>query len=333
MNKQRIIKSLCSKVRDKDDIVQLFQLYLTGKCQLNCRYCNPGEIPDMDSKTALEIMDKFISSTSGTLRIQFFGGEPLLKYDIIKKVTDYIKTIDRDVELLIATNGVLLTEEKIKFFGENNFSVVFSFDGLQHVQDKNRPSFGASLYGVIEAGLERLVKSEVNFFVNMVVGPDNLDSLSENVHFLVRKGVKNIRLSYMMGAFWKMDDIKRYYALVEKLYNECASMKPAVRITACKDEPVLISSGLAVTADKKMYVGTTFPLSHCFPHLKEINYYGNLDEVNVAYMRKNKRKEVQKALEITSQDDSEFSLMANNIFMGINYEKLFENLENENVSN
>lgn len=334
--RNKIIEYLCSITENITEATNFLQLYLTNRCQFNCRYCKLGIArDDMRIGVIKKTIDFLLSSKLQQVRLQFFGGEPLLRFDLIEEATRYIKDRARQrrkrFELLIATNGILLTEDKLRFFEENNFIIVFSFDGIRETQNFNRPPFkkqsADKIYNLIEDNLINLAESKINFFVNVVVGPDNIHRLKENVDFLISRGVKNIRLSYMMGVFWKTDNIKRYFNIVTLIFNKCKHLIPSVEIRACTDEPVLVSSGIAVTNKKDMFVGTTFSLKYRFPDIERINHYGNIGQFSdINQVKRNRRDEVKRALEISSSNDREFRLLANNIFLGINYQRLFRKL-------
>ncbi|MBU1077725.1 MAG: hypothetical protein KKH98_10555, partial [Spirochaetes bacterium] len=271
---------------------------------------------------------------------QFFGGEPLLRWDLIKEGAEYFKKktarLKKNKSISLATNGLLLNVEKTGFLKKihKDFNVIFSFDGVLS-QNLNRSPFkkksaDASFDSILK-NLDNLIKAKLPFFVNMVVGPRNLDDVEKNIELLIAKGVTSIRLSYMMGVFWEKHMIKKFLDRVRKVYLNYKRQDLLVDIGHCHDEPVLISSGLTLMPDERLFVGTTYPLLNMFPHIKEFNCYGKLgDYTNFAQIRRNKRKEVQKSLTLLStKGEKEFSLLANNIYLGICYEKLFKELENE----
>jgi len=334
--KDKIIKNLSEKtdvIKDEDKRVDFIELYLTGRCQLNCRYCRPTALEDMEFETAKEAIDQLMESESDNVKIQFFGGEPLLRFEMIDKCVNYInylvKKKHKNMELCISTNGLLLEKKITEFLIKNNIEVIFSVDGMEKSQIANRPNHSIKKnkesHNKIISNLENISQTNLNFSINMVVGPDNLEHLEENVEFLFNKGAKRIRVSYMMGVYWEMSQIKDLFRKVSYLFKK-HNMKYTA-ITACKDEPVLISSGIAINYKGDIYVGTTYPLLHKFNSLKKINYYGNIYKNKLSDIKTNKKKQLIRALSSTSEDTDEFHLLANNIFLGINYQKMFQRLE------
>jgi len=124
-------------------------LFVVQKCNLKCTYCygNEGEYGEkgiMNVETARKAVDWLIyeSKEKKELGISFFGGEPLMNFSLIKKITQYAKIqgskFGKQFEFGITTNGVLLNDENISFMMQNNMIPVISFDGPKEIHDKNR---------------------------------------------------------------------------------------------------------------------------------------------------------------------------------------------------
>ena len=111
---------------------------LSEKCNLNCSYCGVDKWSKLsiDPYLYLEEFRKMREQyPDEKIKIDFFGGEPLLQMGLIKTILDGVKD-DKNLKLFMPTNGLLLDEEKIKFLIENDIEVSLSFDGLW--QDRNR---------------------------------------------------------------------------------------------------------------------------------------------------------------------------------------------------
>lgn len=109
-------------------------LTLTYRCNLNCPYCftkSSGYYnlnKDMEEETAYQSIDELLkNSESKYLAIKFFGGEPLLRFDLIQKITEYAKqqakARDKKFHFIIYTNGVLFEDNIINYFNQNNFII------------------------------------------------------------------------------------------------------------------------------------------------------------------------------------------------------------------
>ncbi|WP_294359426.1 radical SAM protein [uncultured Clostridium sp.] len=131
-------------------------LEVTSGCNLRCKYCIYSEhYPTykgyedkfMDFETSKKAIDlymqnyrkiKYINPTRKA-NIGFYGGEPLLNFELIKKIVSYCKeTYEENILYNITSNGLLFTEEIQKFLVENDFSIIISLDGNKENHDRNR---------------------------------------------------------------------------------------------------------------------------------------------------------------------------------------------------
>ena len=133
--------------------------------------------------------------------LNFYGGEPLLSFELIKKAVAFLKkNTDFGIRssYSITTNGTLLTKEIIHFLNENNFSVELSFDGL--AQDVSRKKGSAKKIDPIIK--ELLNCSAINLEINSVFSPDTVSYLSESIKFIMDLGVPDIRCSISTTQSW-----------------------------------------------------------------------------------------------------------------------------------
>ncbi len=110
-------------------------IYLTNDCNLSCPYCFvKKDKRRMSYKTGRAVVDFMLEQIkSGEIFINFFGGEPLLEFQLIKKIVKYgkeqAKIHHKKIRFGVTTNGTLFTPEIINFFKKNNIGVLFSFEG------------------------------------------------------------------------------------------------------------------------------------------------------------------------------------------------------------
>lgn len=144
-------------------------LQVTQNCNLRCKYCvYSGSYVNrhhnnkrMTLDTAKAAIDFFWShsSKSNNLSFGFYGGEPLLEFELIKKTVEYIKEkfIGKKYTFTITTNATLLEEEQIHFLAENDFQLVISLDGPAEIQNANRV-FADGERGTFDAVMKNLNK-------------------------------------------------------------------------------------------------------------------------------------------------------------------------------
>lgn len=139
----------------KSQVSQLI-LVIAKDCNLRCKYCILGEhynnncsrytSEKMNFKTAKKAIDYFIELNSkkmehgfiNTPTITFYGGEPLLNFELIEEVVDYCKSRKYSVNFGITTNGTLFTDKTISFLVDNNFSTTVSLDGNESETNRKR---------------------------------------------------------------------------------------------------------------------------------------------------------------------------------------------------
>lgn len=145
----------CEQVKEclDNDLEQMI-LEVTGKCNLRCDYCTYNEQygeqrdfndQDMSFETAKRAIDYFAEHTSDKAILGFYGGEPLLRYDLIKKCIEYSKEKfkGRQISYSFTTNCVLLTKEMAEYFaGVEELSIVCSIDGPKEVHNEHRKDIG-----------------------------------------------------------------------------------------------------------------------------------------------------------------------------------------------
>ncbi|MGN5996217.1 radical SAM protein [Enterococcus faecalis] len=150
--------------------LQLITLELTEKCNLRCSYCIYGEMnctfrgfgtKSMTFETAKNAIDYAKKHAGENFSLTFYGGEPLIEFDLIKKCVDYAKKqlSDRNLIFSITTNLVLMTEEVAEYIaGNENFYVVCSMDGPEDIHDEYRVfQNGKGSFRHVFNGLRRIV--------------------------------------------------------------------------------------------------------------------------------------------------------------------------------
>lgn len=136
--------------------MQTLTLQITQACNLRCKYCTYSgnfnnrfhSAKKMSLDTARKAIDFFIARSTDTekLNFGFYGGEPLLEFEFIKKVIEYIETSceGKEVSYNLTTNATLLNKNIIEFFEEHNVNLMVSIDGPKEIHDHNRVKIDCS---------------------------------------------------------------------------------------------------------------------------------------------------------------------------------------------
>lgn len=165
--------------------VNMITLELTERCNLRCKYCiyqdfNEGYRGygerDMTIETARHAIDLLVKHSADVepekkLIVTFYGGEPLLKFDLIKQCVEYAesKKVDHEWLFAITTNCTMLTDEKIQYFAEKGFTLTASIDGYKEIHDANRVYPNGD--GSFEIALKNLEKLAIEYKKRDVEGP------------------------------------------------------------------------------------------------------------------------------------------------------------------
>lgn len=152
----------------EEGLVKSLCLMVAHDCNLRCKYCFAGT-GDFGHDRGLmtnevgEAAVDYIISHSGSRKhceIDFFGGEPLMNMPVVKHVVSYVRKREKETgkvfKLTLTTNGILLSDDNIKYLNDNNISLVLSLDGRKSVHDNMRPNAGGQ--GSYDASLKNFKK-------------------------------------------------------------------------------------------------------------------------------------------------------------------------------
>jgi uncharacterized protein len=139
---------------------------VTLRCDYSCPYCQVSRQTedhaafDMSEETAMKAVEMVFKSPSPQIKIEFQGGEPLLNFDLIKKIVLKAKQLNyvehRDLEFVIATNLSLFDDQVADFCSEHDVFISTSLDGPEDLHNRNRPRPGKNGYALTKAGIKRV---------------------------------------------------------------------------------------------------------------------------------------------------------------------------------
>ena len=192
--------------KKRPTVVKALCLHIAHDCNLACKYCfaEEGEYHGrralMDYETGKQALD-FLIANSGlrrNLEVDFFGGEPLMNWDVVKQLVAYgreqEKIHDKHFRFTLTTNGVLLNDEVMEFANKEMDNVVLSIDGRKEIHDMMRPfRKGAGSYDLIVPKFQKLAESrnQNRYYVRGTFTHHNLD-FSKDVLHLADLGFKQI---------------------------------------------------------------------------------------------------------------------------------------------
>ncbi|QNU67333.1 Cys-rich peptide radical SAM maturase CcpM [Ruminiclostridium herbifermentans] len=205
----------------------MITLQVTQQCNLRCKYCAySGEYDNRihsNKRLSFETAKKGIdflfehSYNSEQVGVGFYGGEPLLEFELIKKCIEYSEANSEGKELIfsITTNGTLLTKTVVEYLCSHNVSLVISLDGPKNVHDKNRRFAGKDKgsFDIVMKNVEAIKKEFPEYYkkiiFSVVIDPLN-DFSCVNEFFTTYDTIKDLHtLPSMINQNYLKHDIKR----------------------------------------------------------------------------------------------------------------------------
>lgn len=179
-------------------VIKAMCLHISHDCDLRCKYCfaSQGDFHGdrllMSEETGRKALE-FLVENSGNrrnLEVDFFGGEPLMNFDVVKTLTLYGQELnekyDKNIRFTITTNGLLLDDEKIDFINEHMVNVVMSLDGREQVHDRMRPTVnGKGSYEIVKNNFKRLLekRGDKDSYIRGTFTKYNLDFDEDVLHY------------------------------------------------------------------------------------------------------------------------------------------------------
>lgn len=201
-----IYKEVIPLIERRDPVVKALCLHIAHDCNLKCKYCfaEEGEYHGKRELMSLEVGKKaidFLIKASGkrkNLEVDFFGGEPLMNFDVVKGIVEYARSVEKEYgknfRFTITTNGILLNDEIMDYINKNMHNVVLSIDGRKDVHDRMRPRAGGQgSYDNIVPKFQKLAESrnQTDYYVRGTFTRYNLDFGKDVLH-LADLGFKQI---------------------------------------------------------------------------------------------------------------------------------------------
>ena len=183
--------------KNRNTVIKALCLHVAHTCNLNCAYCFAsqgkyhGERALMSFEVGKRALD-FLIENSGTrhnLEVDFFGGEPLMNWVVVKELVSYArvqeKIHNKNFRFTLTTNGVLVDDDVIDFCNKEMSNVVLSLDGRQEVHDRLRVDYmGRGSYDLIVPKFQEFVKKRggKNYYMRGTFTHNNIDFTNDIFH-------------------------------------------------------------------------------------------------------------------------------------------------------
>ncbi len=183
--------------KSRSNVIKALCLHVAHTCNLNCSYCfasqgkYQGNRALMSFEVGKQALD-FLVANSGTrrnLEVDFFGGEPLMNWDVVKQLVAYARSIEKEhnknFRFTLTTNGMLIDDDVIDFANKEMHNVVLSLDGRKEVHDHLRVDYkGRGSYDVIVPKFQHFVEKRGNrgYYMRGTYTHNNVDFTNDIFH-------------------------------------------------------------------------------------------------------------------------------------------------------
>ncbi len=209
--KEGVLDSPCTCTQDCKKIgeIKALCLHICHDCNLKCQYCfadegtyhtrNRAHMSYEVGKNAIDFLVQH-SGKRHNLEVDFFGGEPLMNFDVVKQIVEYARSIEDKVgkkfSFTMTTNCILLSDDKIEWLNKEMNNIVLSIDGRKEIHDEVRRTIsGKSAFDVIIKNALKLrkVRGDKTYYVRGTYTAKNLD-FAKDVEYLNDIGFDQISM-------------------------------------------------------------------------------------------------------------------------------------------
>ena len=192
-----IYRDFVMDFKKRTTVVKALCLHIAHDCNLACKYCfaDEGEYHGKRELMSYEVGKKaldFLVANSGSrtnLEVDFFGGEPLMNFEVVKQLVKYGRSLEepnnKKFRFTLTTNGVLLDDDILEFANKEMSNLVLSLDGRKEVHDLMRPRRGGQ--GSYDTVVPKFIKAaesrnQMNYYVRGTYTRNNLDFAKDVIH-------------------------------------------------------------------------------------------------------------------------------------------------------
>ncbi|SEW24202.1 thioether cross-link-forming SCIFF peptide maturase [[Clostridium] fimetarium] len=242
-----IYEEYIDSFKDRPTVVKALCLHIAHDCNLACRYCfaEEGEYHGRRALMSFEVGKKaldFLVHNSGSrtnLEVDFFGGEPTMNWEVVKQLTEYGRSLEKDnnkkFRFTLTTNGILLNDEILEFANKEMSNIVLSIDGRKEINDRMRPTRNGngSSYDIIMPKFKKVAESrnQNNYYVRGTFTHNNLDFSKDVLHF-ADNGFEQISVEPVVAQpeeayAIREEDLNQIFGEYDKLSAEIVKRKKA----------------------------------------------------------------------------------------------------------
>ena len=206
---------MAGKLKQKTSgVVKALCIHIAHSCNLNCAYCfasqgkYQGERALMSFEVGKQALDFLIANSKGrrNLEVDFFGGEPLMNFDVVKQLVAYARSVEKEAgknfRFTLTTNGMLIDDDVIEFANKEMSNVVLSLDGRKEIHDRYRVDYaGRGSWERIVPKFQKLVEARggKNYYMRGTFTHANPDFL-EDIKVMLDLGFTELSMEPVVCA-------------------------------------------------------------------------------------------------------------------------------------
>ena len=212
--------------------IRKLKIAVTSDCVLRCSHCNIDKSlgHTVRFKDALKAVDILMASPGKKKRLEIYGGEPFLKFELVKKIVKAARTARnkylKNLSISIATNGILLNSSHLKFLKDNKINISISVSGSEKSHDLNRvfPD-GTGSYKKLKNNLKGVFAAldAKDIVALLCVDPANAKSLYSDFLKVIGLGFKIINIECVHGKEWSKEDFLNLKSNLVKIKSHIMS--------------------------------------------------------------------------------------------------------------
>jgi len=274
-------------------------LMMTRSCHLRCSYCfvqKKESDTTLSEALAKKAIDWLMSSQRSHLEVQFFGGEPTAEWNrlcaAIEYATHHPQRGNRQLELILTTNGMGLTQAHTRYLSEAKVRVLFSLDGPEYSHQRFRAPYQGEdaswslnheeAWQGIESAIDLLNSHEVQWFMNAVVPPADASGVLERYLWAIQNNIPALQLNYAVGMAWPVAKMNKYLSGMVEAMRHHRKHQPDLVLYNWQSEcePVMLSDDIIVDVDGTVLHDGAIFLERAFPELQKTYFRGHLEDLN-----------------------------------------------------
>lgn len=235
------------------NILETYVIHITKECNMECLYCYEKDKTSTYTKEeVLSFVDNIVKNrTNNKFNVEFLGGEPLLRFDLIKDVFYHLEE-NKEIEVgyyCITTNGTILDDEIIQFLKKNKkVKFAASMDGNKTANQMRITKDGKNSHDLVLSNLKKLLENDIICSVHIVSHPYNVAMLYDSIVHLYNNGIMNIDIGTIESTI-KIDEnyCKIFISQLKRVSDDIIN-------GTLKELNIGLFNGLKPYSDKRSYI-------------------------------------------------------------------------------